>query len=280
MAGFVFLVAEPSIGGGFLPPRNPKIMRESSRKKYSFYLRGGGTLAFVAFWWLLAYIFNTPLLPSPLQTVEAMVFHARHGTLIMDTLATLGRVGLSFVVAMFIGAVIGILMGRSRNGDAFFDNWLVLGLNVPALVTIILCYIWLGLGEVAAVTAVAINKIPLVAVVLREGTRAIDGKLLEVGQVYRLPRRKVLLRLILPQLYPYAMSAARSGLSLIWKIVLVVEAFGRSNGIGFSLHTFFQFFDISGIFAYTLPFIAIVIGIESLVLRPLERHATRWKTDA
>ncbi len=248
-------------------------------KKRAFLLRTIGSAAFIAFWWGLAAAFNTPMLPSPAQTLEAMLFHAVAGTLIDDTLATLGRVALSFLVAMFIGIVIGIVMGRSRNTDSFFDNWLVLGLNVPALVTIILCYIWLGLGEVAAITAVAINKIPLVAVVLREGARAIDTKLLEVGQVYRLSGRTVLIKIILPQLYPYMMSAARGGLSLIWKIVLVVEAFGRSNGIGFSLHTFFQFFDISGIFAYTLPFVAIVIAFEGLALRPLERRANRWKQD-
>ena len=245
-----------------------------------FRLRIIGSAAFIGFWWGLAASFSTPMLPSPLETVEAMLLHAAEGTLVVDTLATLGRVALSFLVAMSIGIVIGILMGRSHNVDSFFDNWLVLMLNVPALVTIILCYIWLGLNEVAAVTAVAINKIPLVAVVLREGARAIDAKLLEVGRVYGLSKRRTLVKIILPQLYPYMMSAARSGLSLIWKIVLVVEAFGRSNGVGFSLHTFFQFFDISGIFAYTLPFIAIVITFEGLVLRPLERHATKWKNDA
>ena len=223
---------------------------------------------------------DSSTLPTPPQTLDAMISHITQGTLISDTYATLRRVVLSFVVAMIIGTAIGIGMGRSKKGDFLFDNWLVLGLNVPALVTIILCYVWLGLTEVAAVIAVAINKIPLVAVVLREGTRAIDGKLLEVGTVYRLSRGKVLRKIILPHLYPYIMSAARSGLSLIWKIVLVVEAFGRSDGVGFQLHTFFQFFDISGIFAYTLPFVAIVIAFESLVLRPLERKTSRWKHSA
>jgi len=243
-------------------------------------LRALGILGFIAMWWGFALAFNTPTLPSPPQTLEAMISHATEGTLIADTYATLRRVVLSFVIAMIIGTAIGIAMGRSKKGDFLFDNWLVLGLNIPALVTIILCYIWLGLTEVAAVTAVAINKIPLVAVVLREGTRAIDDRLLEVGKVYHLSRLKVLRKIILPHLYPYIMSASRSGLSLIWKIVLVVEAFGRSDGVGFQLHTFFQFFDISGILAYTLPFVAIVIAFESLVLRPLERKASRWKPNA
>ena len=44
--------------------------------------------------------------------------------------------------------------------------------------------------------------------------------------------KKLLIKVIFPQLYPYLMSSARSGLSLIWKIVLVVELLGRSEGVG------------------------------------------------
>ena len=133
----------------------------------------------------------------------------------------------------------------------FLDGWLVLGLNIPALVTIILCYVWFGLTDVAAITAVAINKIPTVIVTVREGARAVDRQLLEVAEVFRLSRTRTLFKVYLPQLYPYLMAAARSGLALIWKIVLVVELLGRSEGIGFQLHVFFQFFDIAGILAYT-----------------------------
>ena len=73
------------------------------------------------------------------------------------------------------------------------------------------------------------------------------------------------------------MSAARSGLSLIWKIVLVVELLGRSNGVGFKLYGFFQFFDISGILAYTLTFVLIIIIVELLLVRPIEKNITAWR---
>ena len=157
------------------------------------------------------------------------------------------------------------------------DGVLVLALNIPALVTIILCYIWFGLTEAAAVTAVAINKIPTVTVLVREGARDVDRKLLEVAAVYKLPRLRTLTRVYLPQLYPYFMAAARSGLALIWKIVLVVELLGRSSGVGFQLGTFFQFFDITAILAYTIAFAVIVLLIEALIMRPLDARISRGR---
>ena len=73
------------------------------------------------------------------------------------------------------------------------------------------------------------------------------------------------------------MTAARTGLALIWKIVLVVELLGRSNGMGYQLHLYFQMFDVAGILAYSMAFIAVVQCIEWLCLAPLDRAALRWK---
>ncbi len=85
------------------------------------------------------------------------------------------------------------------------------------------------------------------------------------------------MKILLPQLYPYVLSSARSGLSLIWKIVLVVELLGRSDGVGFKLYGFFQFFDIAGILAYTLVFVLLIIFVEFLIVRPFEKRISIWK---
>lgn len=234
-------------------------------------------VAFLVAWQLAAVVLDSKVLPTPVAVFGRIVDETASFVLPTHLAITLARVAVSFVLAMAIGAVIGIAMGRWRRVDLLLDGWLVLGLNIPALVTIILCYVWFGLGDAAAITAVAINKIPTVIVLVREGARAVDQRLLQVAQAYRLPRWRTLTRVFLPQLWPYFIAAARSGLSLIWKIVLVVELLGRSNGIGFQLNMFFQFFDIAGILAYTLVFAAIVLIIEAALLRPLERRLTRWR---
>jgi NitT/TauT family transport system permease protein len=190
---------------------------------------------------------------------------------------TLFRVAVSFFLAMLLGVALGILMGRSRRWDRALDSLLILGLNIPALVTTILCYIWYGLSETAAILAVVINKIPMVAINLREGARAVDLQLLEVAEVYRLPRSERFFKVYLPQLYPYLFSSARNGLALIWKIVLVVELLGRSDGVGFQIGSFFHFFDITSILAYTLAFAAVIFLFEGLLLRPLECRLNQWR---
>ena len=241
------------------------------------WLRWLSAVSFLALWQAAAALAASPLLPGPAAVAAALLKLVANGRLPLDLGITLLRVAASFALAMAAGSAIGVLMGRSRRVDAFFDLWLVLGLNFPALVFIYLCYLWGGLGELAAIVAVALNKVPYTATILREGARAVDRELLQVADVLRLSPGRRLRRVYLPQLYPYLMAATRSGLSLIWKIVLVAELVGRSNGVGFQLSIYFQFFDITNIFAYTASFIAVVLAVEGWAIRPLERRLTRWR---
>lgn len=229
------------------------------------------------FWALMAWWLDTSLLPSPARVLDTLVNIARSGELWHHLGVTLRRVMISFVLAMAVGSVIGVVMGRSRMANALFDPLLVLFLNLPALVIIILLYVWFGLVETAAVMAVVINKVPNVAVTLREGARSLDPKLEQMARVYGLTRRQRLLDVWVPQLFPYLMAATRGGLALIWKIVLVVELLGRSDGIGFKLHMAFQVFDVASILAYSLAFVVVVQLIELMLLQPLERRASRWR---
>ena len=234
-------------------------------------------LGLLVLWQLVAILLSSPLLPSPIEVLINAWEHLTEGSLLSDLGITLLRVSVSFIIAMAIGTALGMVMGNSRLWDTVLDGLLILGLNIPALVTIILCYIWFGLSEVAAVVAVALNKIPTVVVTVREGARAIDRRLMDVAEVYRLSRWKTLTQVYLPQLYPFLIAAARNGLALIWKIVLVVELLGRSDGVGFQLGSYFQFFDIRSILAYTFAFALVVLTVEALLMRPLERKLSRWR---
>jgi NitT/TauT family transport system permease protein len=76
---------------------------------------------------------------------------------------------------------------------------------------------------------------------------------------------------------PYIAAAARSGLSLVWKIVLVAELLGRPDGVGFEIGVAFQLFDLPRLFAYSLSFVAVVLTIETVLVQPFETRLSRWR---
>jgi NitT/TauT family transport system permease protein len=166
-------------------------------------------------WQLTAFIINSPVLPSPMLVFNNLIDAIQTGELLQHLGITLYRLTISFFLAMFLGTAIGLILGQHKSLNVFFDSWLIILLNVPALVTIILCYIWFGLVETAAIIAVVVNKLPNVIVTIREGARDLDNQLMEMAKAYQFSRYKTLFHVILPQLYPYIMASARTGLALI-----------------------------------------------------------------
>ena len=256
-------------------PTRTNVMQTVGRSRLTWSL--GSLVVLVIVWEVAALWLDSRLFPGPLAVLSAMISEARSGALAHHVGATLARVVVSFVIAMLIGSMIGIALGRSATADRFFDSWLIFFLNLPALVIIILCYVWFGLTETAAILAVSINKIPNVAVTVREGARSLSRDLNEMAVMYRFGRWRTLRHVTLPQLAPFFSAAARSGLALVWKIVLVVELLGRSNGVGHQLHVAFQLFDVPMILAYAVAFIIVVQIIEIGLLQPLEARAVRWR---
>jgi len=235
---------------------------------------------FIVTWWVASLLAGSAKLPPPPAVLAAVVAEARSGALFVNLGATLARVTLAFTLAMTLGVAIGYWMGRVRIANRLGDPWLILLLNLPALVVIVLAYIWAGLTETAAIAAIAINKLPTAIVTLREGTRALDPALDEMATAFAFTRGSAFRHVVLPQLAPYIAAAARSGLALIWKIVLIAELLGRPNGVGFEIGVAFQLFDIPLLLAYALSFGVVVLVIETVLVQPFEVKLSRWRPRA
>ncbi|MEP1201317.1 MULTISPECIES: ABC transporter permease [Rhodobacterales] len=232
----------------------------------------------VLLWAVAARVGADPsVLPSPGTVWQLMVAETQSGELPQHMWATFCRVFFAFSLAMIFGLIIGLALGLSRRLNQWFGTWLVVLLNIPALVVIVLCYLWIGLNEVAAITAVALNKTAMVAVSIREGVHALHPKLTEMARAFRMSRLAELRHVILPQLWPLIASSMRNGLAIIWKIVLVVEFLGRSDGVGFQIHLYFQLFETGYVLVYALSFVVVMLVIEYGVIGVLERRVVRWR---
>lgn len=235
----------------------------------------------VVLWAIAARLGADPgILPGPGEVWRIMRAEFASGALPMHLGATLFRVMAAFALALGLGAVIGIMLGASAWFDRWFGPWVIVLLNIPALVVIVLCYLWIGLNETAAIVAVGLNKMAMVAVTLREGVHGLDAKVSDMARVYRLGLWTRLRHVVAPQLWPYLALSTRNGLAIIWKIVLVVEFLGRSNGIGFQIHLYFQLFETGYVLAYALSFVALMLVLEYGVLQLWERRLTRWRDRA
>ncbi|MEX3007742.1 ABC transporter permease [Hoeflea sp. TYP-13] len=258
-----------------------QLQEQRETRSRDFGVMGLSLIGLVGGWAALAWALNdATILPGPATVWNVIAAEFWSGALIFHTAATLARVCAAFLLAMSIGTFAGLVLGLVPRLNRWADPWVVFFLNLPALVVIVLCYLWIGLNEVAAIVAVAVNKTAMVTVTIREGVRAMDPKIADMAAVYRLGLWKRLRHVWLPQLTPFFSASVRNGLAVIWKIVLVVEFLGRANGVGFQIHLYFQLFDIAYVLAYSLTFVAVMLFIERGLVQPWEARASRWRRRA
>ncbi|WP_219219622.1 ABC transporter permease [Variovorax boronicumulans] len=231
----------------------------------------------LALWSLASFALPAAVLPSPLRVLAAMGALVQTKALWTDTAVTLGRILMAFAIGMSAALALGTAMALSRSAGAFFRVWIVCGITVPAIVTLLTVYMVVGMNERGAVLGAALTVVPFLAINIREGLKSIDTRLLKMAQVFRASRAQIARAVVGPQIAPMLLASARFGLGLVWKMVLFVELLGRGDGVGFRIEYYFQLFDMTNVLAYALCFVLVMLVIEVGVFGVLERRIFRWR---
>lgn len=228
-------------------------------------------------WIVAAAVLPAAFMPGPLETLRFIVREYERGVLVMHLWATAQRVLIAFGIGIVIGVMTGAAMGLSGRVDRLLQAWLIAGLTIPRIILFVMAYLLLGLTDASAIAALVITIIPTIVVQVREGTRAVDEKLIQMARAYGRPPSAIWRHVVLPQLMPYIIGTARSSLSLAWKMVVLAELLGRTNGVGYQVSFYFQMFDMVGIIGYGVTMMVILGFIDLVLLGALQRRAFRWR---
>ncbi len=240
-------------------------------------LRVGSIVTLVFIWWVLSLFFPPTLIPRPWDTFAEVAAIITTGNFFVEMGSTLRRVLVGFGIAMVVSIPLGILMGTLRNLESFFEPPVILGLTMPGLIWAVLMIMFFGLTETSAYAAVAVTIFPMLAISIWQGTKAIDKDLIDMSEVFHASPWSKIVDVILPQLVSHILAAIRYGLGLAWKVVVVVEMFGFSNGVGYQVVRGFNIFSMKTVLAWAITFLVVMIVIEFGIIGWLERSVTRWR---
>lgn len=228
-------------------------------------------------WVVLSFVFSPQILPGPVPVFEAIWENFTSGDGFFHLYKTITRVLLGLFIAMIIGGAFGIVMGLSPKGEKFLESWVMVGLTIPAVVYAIITLLWFGLNDSAAVIAIGITAFPAVAINMWQGVKDIDMQLVTMAQAFRVPRRDLIRKVVLPQTVPYILAATRYALGISWKIATTVELIGMSSGVGYMLNYWFGLFSMTQVLAWALSFTIVLLAIEYLLINPFEKRVTAWR---
>src|ERR1700742_164034 len=231
----------------------------------------------VIIWWGLSLTLPPEIFPGPIETARALWGDIAAGGVWTDVAMTMLRVVAGLLLALLLGVPIGVVMGLSRRAEAVLDVWVMIGLTIPSLCYTIMAFMWFGLNEAAAIIAIAVTAAPSITINIWEGVKNVDTKLVAMARIFEASRLALVRHVLLPQILPYVMASTRFGLGVIWKITVLVELIGRPNGVGFKLFYWYQLADMRQVLAWTLLFTIIMLLIELIILKPIERRLFAWR---
>lgn len=230
------------------------------------------SLAAAAFWVLVWYaaasLANRTLIlkiPLPSETVRAFFvclgrpgFFAAVGTSVLHILA-------GFLAAVLIGTAGGVLSGHSALFRSFSSPPLRLIRSVPVAAFIFIAWLWLPSAVLPSFIA-ALMVIPVIWSHVDAALSAEDVRLAEMGRVFGLHRRQIILKIRLPLLLPALRTGCITGLGIAWKAGVAAEVICSPTGsIGALLQRGKAAIEYDEVFAVTLAVVLLSLLLENLL---------------
>lgn len=242
--------------------------------------RLGLVAAVIGLWWLSSLSVPHYILPGPKRVWDALQLISANGDLWNNLGITLSRVTVGFLVAALVGLPLGIVLGANKGAGEFFEPVIPVLNTVSSAIWAIFAIIWFGISNATTIFVVFMTSMPLIITNVWQGTRSVNADFIELAQVLRMPRWKVMTKIYLPTILPYFFSGARLAFGFGWRVSLVAETIGSSSGVGYRLRQAADLIRTDQVFAWTLTLVIMMATIEMGMMKPLEKYLFRWKKDA
>jgi NitT/TauT family transport system permease protein len=243
--------------------------------------------AVLAVWYLIYWTIDSRIFPSPQQVLEFMweevtlTSGISYGSVVENLYGqfaiSIMRLTIGFFVALILGTIIGLAMGISKAADAFFHDWVMAVLAMPALVWALFLGLWLGFGHLGPILAVILAGIPFVIINVREGVRNTPKELFDMARAFGVPQNKVTRHVLLPSLMPFFFAAIRYAYAIGWKGLVITEVFASDRGMGWTIKFWYDAHRAHGVIGYALFFVIFALALEKLVFDPLAERAFKWR---
>lgn len=214
-------------------------------------------------------------LPSPMDVVRGFVDWAGNG-LINDTLISIYRVVMGFLIAAAIGVPLGIYIGAYKWFEAILQPVNDFVRYMPASAFIPLVLLWVGIGEGSKIAIIFIGVIFQIIVMVADTVRRVPENYLEVAYTMGARQSEVMGLVIWRGILPELLDILRINMGWAWTYLVVAEMVAANSGLGFQILQSQRFLNTPKIFVGIL-IIGVIGLLFDLAFRWIYRMAFPWK---
>jgi len=247
-------------------------MRRSRARLYAL-----GCLVILALWGIVSAFYPPVIVPSPGETLSALLALAQEGALFRQVGVTVWRILAAFGISALLGASVGILAGLIPWLYPLLKPAADLAIGAPPVAWLVLALIWFGTGSATPIFTVVVVATPTIFANAYAGVCAVDRDLLGMARVFGARWPVLLEDIYLPAVIPHLFAGLTVAGSLSVRLGVMGELLGSDAGIGSALALARIYLETPTVFAWVAVTVMLVILLEGGVLRPLQRRAEAWR---
>jgi NitT/TauT family transport system permease protein len=221
-------------------------------------------------------IVSTLALP-PLSAVgAAWVDLAKDGELITNAVASLWRAGAGLLLAIVIGAMLGIFMAWWRPVNVLLSPLVEMFYPMPKSALIPVTVLWLGFGNGSKILLIFLGCMLPVTMGAFNGARSSEQVLVWSARSMGANRLRMLWDVVVPSALPELLNGIRTALALSFILLVSSELIAAQQGLGYLIGFLGASGSYDAMFAVVLT-VALLGFIADRIYLLLARRMLRWQ---
>jgi NitT/TauT family transport system permease protein len=222
------------------------------------------------------------LLPAPATIAATMHQYAfeedeRSGDRLfwIDTGASLERLLSALAISAVAGLSLGLAIGVIPYLRVTIAPFVAAVSLIPPLAILPILFIVVGLGEAAKITLIVIGVAPVIVRDLAMRTAELPNEQIIKAQTLGASTWQLLVRVVLPQMWPRLIDALRLVLGSAWLFLIAAEAIASTEGLGYRIFLVRRYLSMDVILPY-VAWITLLAFTMDWLLRLLRAKAFAW----
>ncbi len=240
-----------------------------------------GPAALVAVWAALsaARLFPETLFPTPAAVARGLVAEIASFRLVNDAIASLFRVTLGFLLAVGLGVLAGLWLGRSTRAREAFLPLVNFFRNLSPLAWIPFAILWLGIGDAPAVFLIFMAAFFPMVLSTTAAVASIPSVYFRVARDVGIEGAALLRDVTLPAIAPQVITALRVSAGVSWLVVVAAEMIAGRDGLGFAVWDARNGLRTDLLVAAMVVIGLIGVALERLLVQLTRIPSVRWGYD-
>jgi ABC-type nitrate/sulfonate/bicarbonate transport system permease component len=245
-------------------------------------LRMGSIVAGLFIWHYVANVAinDTAILVSPVVVLsKAYEMLVTTGELYPHLLSSSQIFFYGFILAILVGVPLGFVMALSPLVRDYVNPWMTTLYTAPRIAFAPVLLLWFGIGAGSKIAIVFLGCVFPILINSYYGMRVVNREYVELARSFRLDRRALFIKILLPASMPFILAGIRLAIGRGLTGVAIAEWFGASEGLGYLVFFAGQTLNIPTLFVCVAAFAVLgIIGFE--LVRRIELSITPWRKAA